>query len=200
MGPDSLAVLEVDPGTVLFDAGSPCPGFPLILEGEIQVSRVSADGRRLELYRVLPGEICIVSTAGLLSDRPLSAQGLAIARSRLALLTPALFAQWNNHPPFRQFVFGVFADRLGDLMAVVDAVAFHRLDERLASYLLGHGQVIHTTHQALADELGTVREIVTRLLNRFETTGAVKLGRERIEVMDAAALRALAAGKSPRRV
>jgi CRP/FNR family transcriptional regulator, anaerobic regulatory protein len=95
---------------------------------------------------------------------------------------------------FRQFVFGVFADRLGDLMAVVDAVAFHRLDERLADYLLGRGRVIHTTHQELAHELGTVREIITRLLNRFEAAGAVKLGRERIEVIDAIALRALATG------
>jgi CRP/FNR family transcriptional regulator len=172
----------------------PCAGFPLVLEGEIQVSRNSGDGRRLELYRVMPGEVCIVSTAGLLSRRPLSAQGSAVLRTRLAMLSPALFDQWNNHPPFRHFVFGVFADRLGDLMAVVDALAFHRLDERLADYLLGHGRVIHTTHQELADELGTVREIITRLLKRFAAAGAVKLGRERIEVIDAIALRALAAG------
>lgn len=197
---EAIAILEVDPETALYDAGTPCPGFPLVLDGEIQVSRQSTDGRRLELYRVLPGELCIVSTAGLLSDRPLSAQGLAVTRARLAVLSPALFRKWNSHPPFRQFVFGVFADRLGDLMAVVDAIAFHRLDERLAGYLLGHGRVIHSTHQALADELGTVREIVTRLLRRFEAAGAVKLGRERIEVKDAVALRALASGASPRPV
>lgn len=189
-----IPFLEVVPGTRLFEAGMQCAGFPLVLEGEIQVSRSSPGGRSLELYRVVVGEVCIVSTASLLSHRPLSAQGTAVARTRLALLPSPLFEQWTDYPPFRQFVFGVFADRLGDLMAVVDALAFHRLDQRLADYLLGHGRVIHITHQALADELGTVREIVTRLLNRFESMGAIELGRERIEVKDAIALRALAAG------
>jgi len=191
---NAVSILDVPSGTRLFDAGAPCAGFPLVLDGEIQVSRSWSDGRRLELYRVMPGEVCIVSTAGLLSSRPLSAQGSTVHRTRLALLSPALFEQWNNHPPFRQFVYGVFADRLGDLMAVVDAVAFQRLDQRLADYLLGHGRVMHTTHQALADELGTVREIITRILNRVESTGAIKLSRERIEVIDAVALRALATG------
>ena len=70
------------------------------------------------------------------------------------------------------------------------------LDRRLAQHLLGHGQVLRTTHQALADELGTVREIVTRLLNRFEAAGYVGLGRERVEVIDAPGLRAVASGDS----
>jgi CRP-like cAMP-binding protein len=68
------------------------------------------------------------------------------------------------------------------------------LDQRLADYLLGHGRIVHATHQALAEELGTVREMVTRLLNRFESAGSVKLGRERIEILDAVALRAIASG------
>jgi CRP/FNR family transcriptional regulator len=73
-------------------------------------------------------------------------------------------------------------------------VAFQRLDQRLASALLGHGTVLQTTHQQLADELGTVREIVTRLLKRFEREGWLALGRERVEIRDAAALRVLAGG------
>jgi len=77
---------------------------------------------------------------------------------------------------------------------LAEAVAFQRLDQRLAHTLLGHGAVLRCTHQALADELGTVREIVSRLLSRFERSGWVALGRERIEVLDAPALRALASG------
>jgi CRP/FNR family transcriptional regulator len=82
-------------------------------------------------------------------------------------------------------------------MALAEAVAFQRLDQRLANTLLGHGSVLRCTHQALADELGTVREIVSRLLSRFERAGWVRLGRERIDVLDSAALRALAAGSVP---
>ena len=81
-------------------------------------------------------------------------------------------------------------------MALVEAVAFQRLDQRLATALLGHGVVVHASHQALADQLGTVREIVTRLLKQFERSGWVRLARERIELVDAAALRRVAADRA----
>ena len=111
-------------------------------------------------------------------------------------MAPAGFERWAAFEPFRRYVFGIFADRLADLMALAEAVAFQRLDQRLAAALLGHGATLKLTHQALADELGTAREIVTRLLRRFEQQGWVRLGRERIELHDAVALRALAAGGS----
>ncbi|MGD0502224.1 MAG: Crp/Fnr family transcriptional regulator [Steroidobacteraceae bacterium] len=184
-------------GDVLFEEGKACEGFPLVLEGEICVSRRSDDGTRIvELYRVTPGEICVVSAAGLLTNKKLTARGTAAVPSELLLLSPDLFNRWTEYAGFRQFVFGLFAERLADLMNLIDAIAFQRLDRRLAQHLLGHGQVLRTTHQALADELGTVREIVTRLLNRFEVAGYVGLARERIEVLDAARLRAVAGGNN----
>ena len=88
---------------------------------------------------------------------------------------------------------GLFAARMADLTALIEAIAFQRLDSRLASTLLGHGQQVRATHQALADELGTVREIITRLLHRFERDGLVELSRECITIRDSAALRAIAA-------
>ncbi len=191
-------LLNAATGDVLFEEGRSCQGFPLVLTGEICVSRCSADGARtMELYRVAPGEICVVSAAGLMTGQKLTARGVAAAPSELLLLSPELFDRWTGHPEFRRFVFGLFAERLADLMNLIDAIAFQRLDRRLAQHLLGHGQILRTTHQALADELGTVREIVTRLLNRFEASGYVRLGRERVEVVDAAGLRAMAGGESP---
>jgi CRP/FNR family transcriptional regulator len=190
----SVAVASVGPAAPLFTAGSICDGFPLVLSGEVRVSRGSASGRTLELYRVGPGDACIVSTASLLGRALLVADGTASVATRLALLPTPVFDRWTQYLPFRRFVFGVFVERLVDLMAVVDAVAFQRLDSRLAGFLLAHGLVLRCTHQALADELGTVREIVTRLLNRFEAAGAVRLGRERIEIVDATALRDIARG------
>jgi CRP/FNR family transcriptional regulator len=192
--PQHLRPLSVPVGTQLFQEHAPCQGFPLVLDGEVRVARGTPQGRSLELYRVGPGELCVVSACGLFGQAPLAAHGVAVAPTRLLLLSPAGFEQWVTHEPFRRFVFGVFADRLADLMSLAEAVAFQRLDQRLAAALLGHGATVQTTHQALADELGTVREIVTRLLKRFERAGWVSLARERIELRDAAALRSLAAG------
>ncbi|NDY92714.1 Crp/Fnr family transcriptional regulator [Ideonella livida] len=186
--------LRVPAGTALFEEGVPCQGFPMVLEGEVRVARGHATGRSLELYRVSPGELCVASTSCLFGQSLLSAHGRSTLASELVVLSPAGFERWTDDPGFRRFVFGIFADRLADLMALAEAVAFQRLDQRLAGALLGHGAVLSCTHQALADELGTVREIVTRLLKRFERSGWLRLGRERIELLDAAALRRLAQG------
>ena len=191
------AWLQVPAATRLFEEGQACQGFPLVLDGAVQVARGSPGGRQLELYRVAPGELCVVSTAGLTGARALSAHGVAVEPTELVLLSRAGFERACAHEAFRRFVFGVFAERLADLMALAEAVAFQRLDQRLAQALLGRGNPIRSTHQALADELGTVREIVSRLLSRFERSGWVALGRERIELLDAPALRALASGGGP---
>lgn len=186
--------VRVPPGTRLFEEGAPCQGFPLVLQGEVRVARGSAGGRSLELYRVGPGELCVASTSCLFGHSLLVAHGQTTDATELVVLSRPGFEAWVAEPDFRRFVFGIFADRLADLMALAEAVAFQRLDQRLAGALLGHGSPILSTHQLLADELGTVREIVTRLLKRFERAGWLRLGRERIEVLDAAALRALATG------
>jgi CRP/FNR family transcriptional regulator len=176
--------------TVLFSEHDPCKGFPLVLDGEIRVSRISADGRSLELYRVGPGELCLVSSACLFRAEPLMANGVATRPTSFLLIAPDVFRTWLENPDFRNLVLGLFAERMADLTALVDAVAFQRLDQRLAAALLGHGPELAVTHQALAQELGTVREIVTRLLRRFEREGWVELSRERIRILDSAALRA----------
>ncbi len=189
-----LVPIQVPAGTILFCENSPCQGFPLVLEGEIKVSRSSADGRSLELYRVVPGELCLVSSACLFQTQPMSARGVTTKPSTLMMIPPAIFRQWLETPVFRDEVLGLFAERMADLTSLVDAVAFHKLDQRLAAALLGRGRHLALTHQALADELGTVREIITRLLRRFECEGWIALGREQIKIVNSAALRSLAAG------
>jgi CRP/FNR family transcriptional regulator len=188
----SVGPMTAPAGTVLFDANSPCRGFPLVLDGEVKVSRHSGDGRSLELYRVVPGELCLVSSACLFRSTPLSAQGITTKPTTLLLIAPPVFTQWLQTPAFRDDVLGLFAERMADLTVLVDAVAFHKLDARLAAALLGRGQDLALTHQSLADELGTVREIITRLLRRFEREGWVELGRSNIQIRDSAALRGLA--------
>jgi len=191
LGPVAEALL-VPAGAVLFSENTPCQGFPLVLEGEVRVSRRSADGRSLELYRVAAGELCLVSSASLFRSTPVSAQGVTTKPTRLLLITPPIFMQWLETPSFRNEVLGLFAERMADLTGLIDAVAFQRLDQRLAAALLGRGQNIALTHQQLANELGTVREIISRLLRRFEREGWVELAREHIAIRDSKALRTLA--------
>ena len=190
------APMAVPTDTVLFDTGTLCQGFPLVLDGEVKVSRFSKDGRSLELYRVVPGELCLASSASLFRSTPLSAQGITTRPTTLLLITPPVFMRWLDTPAFRNAVLGLFAERMADLTGLIDAVAFQKLDQRLAACLLGRGPELALTHQDLADELGTVREIVSRLLRRFEREGWVSLSRERIHIHNSAALRHLA-GEHP---
>lgn len=188
---NTLMPHQVPADTVLFSENSTCQGFPMVIEGEIKVSRNSGDGRSLELYRVVPGELCLVSSASLFRAHALSAFGITTKSSQFLLIKPDLFRRWIEAPAFRNEVLGLFAERMADLTGLIDAVAFHKLDRRLAAALLGRGQQLNITHQALADELGTVREMVTRLLRRFEREDWVILGREQIQIVNSAALRRL---------
>ena len=196
---EAIHPLIVAADVVLFEENQPCQGFPMVLEGEVRVSRRSSsgagEGRSLELYRVLPGELCLVSSSCLFRNDLLSAYGVTTKPTTLLLIPPLIFQQWMATPTFRNEVLGLFASRMADLTSLIDAVAFHKLDQRLAAALLGHGQVLSRTHQDLADELGTVREVVTRLLRRFEREAWVSLSRESIHINDSAALRRLATGQ-----
>jgi len=178
----AVGPMTVPVGAVLFDENAPCQGFPLVLDGEVKVSRHSGDGRSLELYRVVPGELCLVSSASLFRKAPLSAHGVTTRPTTLLLIPPHTFNAWLESPPFRNGVLGLFAERMADLTGLIDAVAFHKLDQRLAAALLGRGS--------------TVREIITRLLRRFEREGWVALSREHIHISNSAALRTLASALS----
>lgn len=192
------AVIRAPKGAQLFTPGASCNGFPLVMSGEARVFRMAASGRQLEMYRLTPGEICLVSATSLFSGESLSAYAEMQAEGELWMIRPDLFERWLQiAPAFRQFVLGQFASRMADLTALIDALAFHRLDQRLAQTLLGQGPRVHSTHQQLADRLGTAREIVTRLLKRFESAGWVGLSREKIDILQPSLLRQVAAGELP---
>ena len=182
-------VLRVAAGGVLFDAGQPCRGFPLVLEGSVRVSKGSPGGREILLYRVEPGQGCILSGGCLIGHSDYSARGIAEEDVTLLSLPAELFQKLMvEAEPFRRFVFSLYGERLSEMMELVDAVAFRKLDQRLAQLLVQRGPVLELTQQKLADELGSVREIVSRLLRGFEMRGWVRLERERVTVLDARAL------------
>ncbi len=186
----NATAMRLPAGTVVFDENQPCQGFPLLLSGSIRVIKAAASGRELQLYRVSPGESCILTSSCLLGHAQYHARGVVEQDVELVALPPLAFrALLSAHEPFRDYIFSLFSERLTDLMQLVSAVAFQKLDQRLAALLIIKPNPIYTTHQALADELGSVREIVSRLLKNFAEQGWVKLGREQIEIVNAPALK-----------
>ena len=166
-----------------------------MLEGSIRVRKLAPQGKELLLYRVAAGESCILTSSCLLGARDYTASAIAETDVSVLAMPRALFLDLlGSEPAFRNEVFELFAARLADLMTLVDAVAFQRLDQRLAGRLLGHGAIVTISHLELAQELGSVREIVSRLLGDFAQRGALRLGRGRIEILDAALLRRIADG------
>ena len=175
-------------GQLLFQRGSSCQNLDLVLSGSVRVFIPGGNGREVLLYRVDPGELCVLSCSCLLGHTAYPASGIAETHLVAVRLTQTLFNELLEYPSFRTYVFQLFSDRLQSLLLLVQAVTFLRLDQRLAALLLEKGETINITHQQLADELGSVREIISRLLRQFADRGWLKLSRERIEILDRPAL------------
>ena len=190
----NATLISLTGGTVVFDENQPCQGFPLVLSGSLRVIKCAASGRELQLYRVGPGESCILTSSCLLGHAHYQARGIVEQDMAMVILPADIFHRLlARYEPFRNYVFHLFSERFTDLMALVSAVAFQKLDQRLAALLIHKPLHLHTTHQALADELGSAREIISRLLKSFADQGWVRLGREQITITDADALKRFAA-------
>jgi CRP/FNR family transcriptional regulator len=172
-------------GRALFNVGDSCTALSLLVSGAVRVLKPLPTGRAMPLYKLEPGEFCVLSVSCLLGDVLYPAAACAAGEVVGAALPKALFRTLvDEDTAFRHEVFGMFATRLCFLMTLIEAMAMTRLDERLAALLVTRGPVILATHQALADELGTAREVVSRILEHFEDSGLVRLRRARVEVLD----------------
>jgi CRP/FNR family transcriptional regulator, anaerobic regulatory protein len=185
----TATLIQAPAGRRLFGDGSPCTHYPLLVEGVIRASKISPDGHEILLYRLNPGESCVITVVALLGATDYPAIGTAETRLTVFGVPRAVFMEMvMKSSPFRIFVFDALSQRMAHLMALIDDVAFRRVDQRLASQLLHHPQPITVTHQMLADELGTTREVVSRTLESFQESGMLRLGRKRIEILDRNAL------------
>ena len=191
-------IVQVPAGETMFREGDPCQHYVMVLSGSIRVHKVSESGREIVLYRVERGQTCVLTTSCLFAATPYSAEGVTETTVSAAVLSRADFNEAiAGSAGFRRFVFAAFGSRIDGLMELIEAIAFGRVDERLAERLLAFGDtatVISLTHQQLATELGTAREVVSRLLKEFERRGWVALARGEIAIRDRAALERLAAG------
>ena len=167
-----------------------------LYDGSIRVSQTSGNGRDIVLYRVDAGESCVLTTACMLAEEAYNAEGIAETDIRVVVLPKMSFDRLvAEEPAFRSFVFAAYSRRLIDLLRVVDDVAFGRIDVRLAERLLALGdgdKEIAATHQQIASELGTAREVVSRVLHDFQKRGLIAQSRGRIAFTDKSALREIA--------
>ncbi|MBT0959029.1 Crp/Fnr family transcriptional regulator [Alphaproteobacteria bacterium KMM 3653] len=167
-----------------------------LYDGTIRVSQTSGNGRDIVLYRVDAGESCVLTTACMLAEEAYNAEGLAESDISVVVLPKASFDHLvAEEPAFRSFVFAAYSRRLIDLLRVVDDVAFGRIDVRLAERLLalaGGDKEVAATHQEIASELGTAREVVSRVIHDFQKRGLVAQARGRIALQDKPGLRTIA--------
>ncbi len=189
---EGLHIVKAPSGTVMFAEGSECRGYVMLLEGTVRVQKSSEDGREITLYRVEAGESCIMTTTCLISDDQYGAEGIAETDITLAVVPPATFNRLLAlSEKFRNFVFEVYAKRMSMLMMLVEEVVFKKLDKRLAQLLLDQkNDQFDVTHQDIAMELGSVREVVSRQLKVFERQELIKLGRGNIQILDRGGLQA----------
>lgn len=193
-------VIELPGGAQVFETHTDCGGFPILLSGMVRVFKHLANGRRIELYRVTPAEPCILSLGCLLGGGQYPASGMTQGQARMVIMSPAMFREClASDEAFRTGIFRALGDRLVHTMELVEEITTLRLDVRLAAALLVHeaaagqcGQPIAVTHQELADELGTVREMISRVLDDFLQQGLVVLGRGKIQIADVGRLRRIA--------
>lgn len=189
-------VAHLAKGTHIFAPGTPPQSYLLLLAGDIRVSQVAGSGREIVLYRVQPGESCALTTACLLSDEAYQADAVAETDIEAVVIPRATFEVLiATSDVFRHFVLATFSRRITDLFKLVDEIAFQRMDVRLAHKLLemaGSGATLHLTHQQIATELGTAREVVTRLVNEFQRRGWVQSTRGSLDLTNRTALLKLA--------
>ncbi|MBS1490232.1 MAG: Crp/Fnr family transcriptional regulator [Bacteroidetes bacterium] len=160
--------------------------IPIVLKGSLRVVRTEKDGREILLYYIAPGESCIMSFLGGLHHEPSQVMAIAEEEAELLLIPVAKAGEWvKKFPEWTDFIFKLYHKRFEELLSVVNAIAFQKLDNRLLHLLtqkskLFNSKEIKTTHQQLAQELGTTREVISRIVKQMEHDGLVKLARNKI--------------------
>jgi CRP/FNR family transcriptional regulator len=165
--------------------GNKCSCIPLVLEGLARVYKLSESGREITLYRVEPGQSCIMTASCILSGVEFPAFAATETEVEAIVIPPEILHHWvNKYEIWRDFLCGMLASRLAEVISVVEEVAFQRVDTRTAEYLLqsaGADGAVKKTHLDIATDIGTSREVVSRILKEFEHRGLIRLSRGGIQ-------------------
>ncbi len=187
---------RIPAGRDIFVEGDAVQSIALMLSGNVRVYKVGENGREITLYRFGLGESCILTANAIMNQQTFPAVALVESEAEAIMVPADTFRDWmRRYEEWRTFLFDLLSQRLAAVMAIVDEVVFHRMDARIAALLLrraDQGSIIQVTHQEIAAELGTSREVISRILEGFESAGMIASSRGQIEIVDAGELEARA--------
>lgn len=182
-------IRTIPAGQTLIDVGQYIKSIPLVVEGKIKIFREDDEGNELFLYYLEPGEACAISLVCTLADKVSQIRAEAVEDTTfIAMPIEKMDSFMLSYRSWYQFVVRTYGSRLNELLETIDSIAFHKMDERLLTYLEKNAKALGTniiqgTHQEIAIELNTSREVVSRLLKQLEKKGVVKLGRNKVELL-----------------
>jgi CRP/FNR family transcriptional regulator len=179
---------RIPTGRDVFVEGDRADAIALLISGVVRVYKIGETGREITLYRFGHGESCILTANAILSQQSFPAIATVEQEAEAVMISAEAFRDWvRRYDPWREYVFDLFSQRLSLVMAVVDEVVFRRMDTRLAAFLLNRSKSqnpLRVTHQEIAAELGSSREVISRLIEDFGSEGIVNAGRGTIEILD----------------
>ena len=174
------------PQMPLYWEGDRCAAIAFVFDGEIRVYKGAENGREITLYEIGPGETCILNASCILGNNSYPANAVTVTAGELLLVPASEFRRLlQSHEALRTFVFYLLSERLTEVMQLVNEVAFGRMDERLLEYLIEKSSdgLLCATHQRIANDLGSSREVISRLLKELEHQGKVSLARNAVTLI-----------------
>jgi CRP/FNR family transcriptional regulator len=184
---ETIVPITVAADTQLLEEGSFVHAVPLVIKGLIRVSRRDED-KELLLYYIHPGELCIMSFSACCNNSASAIIASTVENTELLLIPSATIRKWlAEYPSFNSYVYGLYHHRYADLIDTINQLIFYRLDERLMNYLLELSKEkknteVSITHQMIANDLGTAREVVSRLMKKLEKEGKIEQGRNLVRI------------------
>lgn len=183
---------RIPAGRDVFIEGDRVDSIALLIRGVVRVYKIGETGRQITLYRFGDGQSCILTANAILSQKTFPAVATVEREAEAAMVPAQAFRDWvRRHEPWREYVFDLLSARLASVMETVDEVVFRRMDARVAAFLAERADAINpipVTHQEIAAELGSSREVVSRLLEDLAERGLVRISRGQVDVLDQDAL------------
>ncbi|MFQ5471102.1 MAG: Crp/Fnr family transcriptional regulator [Gammaproteobacteria bacterium] len=185
---ETVSIASIPANQVVCMEGDQCSHLALLLTGSVRVYKVAESGREITLYRIQPGESCILTASCIISDIQFPALAVTETEASAVLVPAKKVSEWmSQSTQWRDFVFSLVAKRMADVITLIDQVVFQRMDMRIAAYLLKRpldSGDIRITHHEIAAELGTAREVISRTLKNLEEAGLINVEKARIHIAD----------------